>query len=66
MTGVDFYENLLARYPALAKSVVFVCGGAITAKVDAFLRSVSNLRLEKPFKAAQLRESVQRALRETR
>jgi CheY-like chemotaxis protein len=62
MTGVDFYETLLARDPALASSVVFVSGGAVTSKVDAFLKSVPNLRLEKPFKAAQLREVVQQAL----
>jgi PAS domain S-box-containing protein len=62
MTGVDFYERLLARNPVLAKSVVFVSGGAITAKVDAFLRSVPNLKIEKPFKAAQLRDVVQRVL----
>lgn len=62
MTGVDFYEALLTRNPVLAHSVVFVSGGAVTAKVDAFLRSVPNLRLEKPFKAAQLRDIVQRGL----
>jgi CheY-like chemotaxis protein len=62
MTGVDFYEALLARNPVLAHSVVFVSGGAVTAKVDAFLKSVPNLRMEKPFKAAQLRDIVQRGL----
>jgi PAS domain S-box-containing protein len=62
MTGVDFYEALLARNPVLAHSVVFVSGGAVTARVDAFLRSVPNLRMEKPFKAAQLRDIVQRGL----
>jgi PAS domain S-box-containing protein len=62
MTGVDFYEALLARNPLLAHSVIFVSGGAISAKVDAFLRSVPNLRMEKPFKAAQLRDIVQQGL----
>jgi len=62
MTGVDFYEALLTRNPVLAHSAVFVSGGAVTPKVDAFLRSVPNLRLEKPFKAAQLRDIVQRGL----
>jgi PAS domain S-box-containing protein len=62
MTGVDFYEALLVRKPALVESIVFVSGGAITAKVDAFLRSIPNLKMEKPFKAAELRDTVQRAL----
>jgi CheY-like chemotaxis protein len=66
MTGVEFYETMLARDPAVAKTIVFVSGGAITAKVDAFLRSVSNLRMEKPFKAAQLREIVQTMLARAR
>jgi CheY-like chemotaxis protein len=62
MTGVDFYETLLRRNPELAKSVVFVSGGATTATVATFLKSVPNLQMEKPFKAAQLREVVQLAL----
>ncbi len=62
MTGVDFYETLLTRRPDLAKSVIFITGGAVTAKVGAFLQSVPNIRLEKPFKGAQLREAVQRGL----
>jgi PAS domain S-box-containing protein len=66
MTGVDFYETLLARNPSLARSVIFISGGAITAKVDAFLKSIPNLRLEKPFKATQLRDIVQQALAERR
>ena len=62
MTGHEFYETLLARNPTLAKSIVFISGGAITARVDTFLKSVPNLRLEKPFKASQLRDVVQLAL----
>ena len=62
MTGVDFYESLLARNAVLANSVIFMSGGAVTAKVDAFLKSVPNLKMDKPFKAAQLRDIVQQAL----
>jgi PAS domain S-box-containing protein len=62
MTGVDFYEALLARNSVLANSVIFSTGGAVTANVDAFLNSVPNLKMEKPFKATQLRDIVQRAL----
>ena len=62
MTGVEFYEALLTRNPVLAHSVIFVSGGAVTTKIDAFLRSIPNLRMEKPFKAAQLRDIVQRGL----
>jgi PAS domain S-box-containing protein len=62
MTGVDFYQALLGRSPALAGTMIFISGGAITAKVNAFLLSIPNLQMEKPFKAAQLRDIVQRGL----
>jgi two-component system cell cycle sensor histidine kinase/response regulator CckA len=62
MTGIEFYETLLAQNPDLAPRVVFISGGAITAKVDAFLQSVPNLRIEKPFKIATLRNTIQQLL----
>jgi signal transduction histidine kinase len=62
MTGIEFYETLLAQNPDLARRVVFMSGGAVTAKVDAFLVSVPNRRLEKPFKIAVLRDTIQQLL----
>jgi CheY-like chemotaxis protein len=62
MTGIEFYETLLAQNPDLARRVVFISGGAITGKVDAFLQSVPNLRIEKPFKIATLRNTIQQLL----
>jgi two-component system, cell cycle sensor histidine kinase and response regulator CckA len=64
MTGMEFYEILLTQSPDVARRVVFISGGAITAKVDAFLRSVPNLTIEKPFKIATLRDTVQQLLAE--
>lgn len=62
MTGIEFYETLLAGNLELARRVVFLSGGAVTAKVENFLRSVPNLRIEKPFEVVNLRETVQRLL----
>jgi PAS domain S-box-containing protein len=62
MTGVEFYEALLSQKPDLARRVVFISGGAISAKVDAFLKSVPNPRIEKPFKIATLRTVIQQFL----
>jgi FixJ family two-component response regulator len=62
MTGIEFYEALLAQNPDLARRVVFMSGGAITARVDAFLKSVPNLRIDKPFKIATLRDTIQQLL----
>ena len=62
MTGMEFYENLLARHPKLAPRVVFMTGGAITPKANAFLQSVPNRRLEKPFEKAVLLKLVRERL----
>ncbi|HEY0464812.1 MAG TPA: hybrid sensor histidine kinase/response regulator, partial [Polyangiaceae bacterium] len=58
MTGMEFYESLLARHPELAPRVVFMTGGAITSSAKAFLQSVPNHRLEKPFDTAALLKIV--------
>jgi two-component system cell cycle sensor histidine kinase/response regulator CckA len=62
MSGIDFYEVLCARYPEDARRVVFVTGGALGKHVGSFLGSVPNVRLEKPFAAADLRRAIEQAL----
>jgi two-component system, cell cycle sensor histidine kinase and response regulator CckA len=62
MSGIDFYEALCARYPEEARRVVFVTGGALGQHVGSFLGSVPNMRLEKPFAAADLRRVIEQAL----
>jgi CheY-like chemotaxis protein len=63
MTGMDFYEALLGSNPDLARRVVFISGGVTSPRVEDFLRSVPNLRLEKPFTVAGLLETVQKLLK---
>ncbi|MEO8183350.1 MAG: response regulator [Deltaproteobacteria bacterium] len=62
MSGIDFYEALCARYPEDARRVIFVTGGALGHHVGSFLGSVPNMRLEKPFAAADLRRVIEQAL----
>jgi len=62
MTGMDFYEELLKKYPDDARRVIFLSGGAVTGKVADFLASVPNLQMDKPFDIAGLRSAVQRLL----
>lgn len=64
MTGMDFYEQLLARRPADARRLVFLSGGAITSRTEDFLASVPNPRLEKPFDNGSLVSLVNRLLAE--
>ena len=51
-------EGLALTHPELAARMVFMSGGAFTQRARAFFESVPNLRLEKPFDVANLRELV--------
>jgi PAS domain S-box-containing protein len=62
MTGMEFYEILLARQPELAQRVVFLSGGALTPKVAEFLHVVPNLIIDKPFEARYLQDKLQELL----
>jgi DNA-binding NtrC family response regulator len=54
LTGMDFYERLLACAPDQARRMVFITGGSCNNNVRRFLDTVSNPRLEKPFELKQL------------
>lgn len=58
MSGVDVHRWLVARDPGLAARLVFITGGAFTPTAREYLDQVDNLRLEKPFKTAQLQALV--------
>jgi len=60
MDGIDFHRRLSAAQPEEADRVVFITGGAMTARVDAFFRRVSNLLLEKPIDLDGLRALIER------
>jgi hypothetical protein len=50
------------RHPDVARNLVFLSGGAISARIDAFMQSVPNLRLDKPIEVSELLATVQRLL----
>jgi PAS domain S-box-containing protein len=58
MTGMDLYDALAARTPALAERVVFLSGGLFTPAARSFAERVKNPLLEKPFDAVALRRVV--------
>jgi PAS domain S-box-containing protein len=65
VTGMDFYRDLMLLDRKQAEKVVFMTGAAVLPKARAFLDSVDNPRLEKPFELAALRALIhQRLLRE--
>jgi signal transduction histidine kinase len=63
MTGMELHAELVDAAPEQAEKVVFLTGGAFTARARSFLDGVSNLRFEKPFDATILRTIVQERLR---
>jgi CheY-like chemotaxis protein/two-component sensor histidine kinase len=58
MTGMDLHAELSRLEPGQAAQMIFLTGGAFTAKARAFLDQVPNPRLEKPFDLANLRVLV--------
>jgi signal transduction histidine kinase len=62
MTGIDLHEILRRARPELAARMVFLTGGAFTARARTFLTEVANPRLEKPFDPKSLRSFVRQLL----
>jgi two-component system cell cycle sensor histidine kinase/response regulator CckA len=58
MSGVEFYETLVKWNPAAARRVVFMTGGAFTARSKSFLASVANVSIAKPFDVESLRSII--------
>lgn len=64
MTGMQFHEALQVLDPRLAERTVFLTGGAFTGEARAFLRSVPNACLDKPFDATVNTRLLARLLRD--
>ena len=58
MTGMDLHGELLRVAPEQAARMVFLTGGAFTARARTFLDQVPNQRVEKPFDAVHLRALI--------
>jgi signal transduction histidine kinase len=58
MTGIELYAELARQRPEYAQRVIFVTGGSLNEKVDRFLCSIPNPRLEKPFGSDELRRTI--------
>jgi nitrogen-specific signal transduction histidine kinase len=58
MSGMEFYAELEARLPELAKRVVFMTGGAFTPRAQQFLSRVESRCIGKPIDFAALEAMV--------
>ncbi|MCU1280788.1 MAG: Sensor protein, partial [bacterium] len=63
MTGMDFHRELSRVAPEQASRMIFLTGGAFTAKARHFLSETPKEHIEKPFDPTNLRAIVQRYLR---
>jgi PAS domain S-box-containing protein len=59
MSGIEFHHALAERHPDQERALMFLTGGAFNTETAAFLESVANPRVDKPFDAAKLRARVE-------
>ncbi len=60
VTGMDLHETLLEIAPKQAEAMLFLSGGAFTARARAFVDRVPNKMIDKPFDAVTLLAGVDR------
>ena len=65
MTGMDLAEELARILPEQASRVVFITGGAFTARAREFLERTPHHRLEKPLDMGRLHAVVDEVAAQT-
>jgi PAS domain S-box-containing protein len=63
MSGIDLYERLRQERPGVERKIVFMTGGAFTARAVQFLANVANRRVEKPFDMTLVERIVREMVR---
>jgi CheY-like chemotaxis protein len=63
MDGAEVYRALVAHRPNLAARIVFMTGGLVEPETQAFIRSLPNPCIEKPFDVRSLEQLLQRVIR---
>jgi CheY-like chemotaxis protein len=66
MDGIEFHRQLSGLLPDEAARIVFITGGVVTARIDAFIARTRNLLLEKPVDIDGLRALIERRVRTVR
>jgi CheY-like chemotaxis protein len=62
MSGADLFEAVRRAYPGLERRIVFTTGGPCVPGLAAFLQSVPNATVAKPFEEAQLLTAITAAV----
>jgi PAS domain S-box-containing protein len=63
VSGIEFYETLAKSNPEAARRIVFMTGDAYSPRSQAFLDSVANVSVAKPFDMASVRVILRDFLR---
>ena len=58
VTGMELYDVLREKRPGLEQRLIFMTGGAFTARAREFLDAIPNHRIEKPLDAQNVRALV--------
>jgi two-component system NtrC family sensor kinase len=58
LDGPGFYRELERRYPHLLSRIIFLTGDVLSPKAQAFFAQVKRPRLEKPFRAQEVRRVI--------
>jgi len=64
LSGIDVYERAREVCPGQEQRIVFITGGAFTEQAAAFIDSIDNPKLSKPFDAGEVRALVRSLTRE--
>jgi PAS domain S-box-containing protein len=62
MNGQQFYEAVKQRKPELAQRIIFLTGDVANHETQAFLNSIGNTHLDKPFNLASVEKAVAEVL----
>ncbi|MBI4326297.1 MAG: response regulator [Chloroflexi bacterium] len=65
MNGREFYEAVVQNKPHLAKRIIFLTGDVVNEETQAFLTSVGNPHLCKPFQLSTIEKAVAQVLQES-
>jgi CheY-like chemotaxis protein len=63
MTGIDLHAALVGHDPTLAARMVFLTGGATTPRSRAFVATVADRIVDKPFDPDQLLSMINQRVR---
>jgi len=63
MTGMELHARVVEVRPGFERRMIFMTGGAFTARAAEFLATVPNPRVEKPFRLREIEAALRAALR---